>query len=220
MRARDYDGLEAQLVALDWWKFMEPRIGGRRAASFAKGVTRQQVLDRHQALAVRIKAFHCDADADLAARLHEELSTVIAAYEDAKARVGALDFLDLLVRARDARARPRATCARRSSSGFTHLFVDEFQDTDPLQAEILLLLAADDPDVTRLARGPAGARQAVRGRRSQAVDLPLPPRRRRHLRGRARAAPAPRRGVRRAARPASAPCPESSAPSTPRSRRG
>ena len=28
---------------------------------------------------------------------------------------------------------------------YTHLFVDEFQDTDPLQAEILLLLAADDP---------------------------------------------------------------------------
>ncbi len=28
---------------------------------------------------------------------------------------------------------------------FDHYFVDEFQDTDPLQAEILLLLAADDP---------------------------------------------------------------------------
>jgi ATP-dependent exoDNAse (exonuclease V) beta subunit len=28
---------------------------------------------------------------------------------------------------------------------FTHYFVDEFQDTDPLQAEILLLLSADDP---------------------------------------------------------------------------
>ena len=28
---------------------------------------------------------------------------------------------------------------------FTHLFVDEFQDTDPLQAELLLLLSADDP---------------------------------------------------------------------------
>src|SRR5262249_50402344 len=27
-------------------------------------------------------------------------------------------------------------------------FIDEFQDTDPLQAEILLLLAADDPSVT------------------------------------------------------------------------
>ena len=147
VRARDYDGLEAQLVTLDWWKFMEPRIGGRRAASFAKGVTRQQVLDRHQALAVRIKAFHCDADADLAARLHEELSTVIAAYEDAKARVGALDFLDLLVRARDV-VRDRRDVRAAFQQRFTHLFVDEFQDTDPLQAEILLLLAADDPDVT------------------------------------------------------------------------
>ena len=31
---------------------------------------------------------------------------------------------------------------------FTHFFIDEFQDTDPLQAEILLLLAADDPNET------------------------------------------------------------------------
>ena len=30
---------------------------------------------------------------------------------------------------------------RAFQSRFTHLFVDEFQDTDPLQAEILLLLA-------------------------------------------------------------------------------
>jgi ATP-dependent exoDNAse (exonuclease V) beta subunit len=28
---------------------------------------------------------------------------------------------------------------------FTHVLVDEFQDTDPLQAEILILIAADDP---------------------------------------------------------------------------
>ena len=31
---------------------------------------------------------------------------------------------------------------------FKRIFVDEFQDTDPLQAEILLLLAADDPAAT------------------------------------------------------------------------
>jgi len=35
---------------------------------------------------------------------------------------------------------------------FSHLFVDEFQDTDPLQAEILLLLAADDPAGTDFRR--------------------------------------------------------------------
>ena len=43
---------------------------------------------------------------------------------------------------------------------FTHIFVDEFQDTDPLQAEILLLLAADDPGRDRLAPRAAVARQA------------------------------------------------------------
>jgi ATP-dependent exoDNAse (exonuclease V) beta subunit len=31
---------------------------------------------------------------------------------------------------------------------YSHFFVDEFQDTDPLQAEILMLLAADDPNET------------------------------------------------------------------------
>ena len=39
-------------------------------------------------------------------------------------------------------------CARELQQRFTHFFVDEFQDTDPLQAEILLLLAADDPGET------------------------------------------------------------------------
>ena len=35
---------------------------------------------------------------------------------------------------------------------FSHLLVDEFQDTDPLQAEILMLLSADDPDENDPAR--------------------------------------------------------------------
>ena len=72
-------------------------------------------------------------------------------------------------------------CARGFQTRFKRIFVDEFQDTDPLQAEILLLLAADDNDGDRLAAGAAAARHAVPGRRSEAVDLPLPPRRRRRL---------------------------------------
>src|SRR6185312_6284381 len=53
-----------------------------------------------------------------------------------------LDFLDLLVRTRDLLAgdpRVRGELAAR----FTHFFVDEFQDTDPLQVEILLLLCGE-----------------------------------------------------------------------------
>ena len=64
---------------------------------------------------------------------------------------------------------------------FTHIFVDEFQDTDPLQAEILLLLASEDPARDRLAPGHARPRPPLHRRRSQAVDLSLPARGRRHL---------------------------------------
>ena len=142
VRGRDYDGLEAQLAALDTFKFRRPRTG-RRASAYARGVPRQQVLDAHAALIARVTDFKCDADADLAARLRDELGTAIEAYEAAKARLGALDFLDLLVRARDL-VRGSRDVREAFQARFTHLFVDEFQDTDPLQAEILLLLAADD----------------------------------------------------------------------------
>ena len=52
--------------------------------------------------------------------------------------------------------RDNASVRGELQSRFTHFFVDEFQDTDPLQAEILLLLAADDPARDRLARSPPG----------------------------------------------------------------
>jgi len=75
-------------------------------------------------------------------RLVRSLRGVVALYERRKARAGVLDFLDLLVRARDAlRDRPsvRAYFQRR----FRYLIIDEFQDTDPLQVEIARLLAGD-----------------------------------------------------------------------------
>ena len=55
-----------------------------------------------------------------------------------------LDFIDLLLVARDL-VRERAAVRIELQSRISHIFIDEFQDTDPLQAEILLLLAADDP---------------------------------------------------------------------------
>ena len=94
-----------------------------------------------------ISAFIEASDADLAPLLHDALQTPIATYEVLKAKAGRLDFLDLLIKARDLiRDNPavRGELQRRIS----HFFVDEFQDTDPLQAEILLLLAADDPRET------------------------------------------------------------------------
>lgn len=140
---RDYDGLEAQLRDLAgnvrrWtWKPYGVRF---------QGVTNDTVAAERAALYEALQAFVRQADADLAGCLHAELLPVVAAYEAEKARVGALDFVDLLIKTRDLvrHSRPvRQSLQRR----FTHLFVDEFQDTDPLQSELVLLLAADDPSV-------------------------------------------------------------------------
>jgi ATP-dependent exoDNAse (exonuclease V) beta subunit len=75
-------------------------------------------------------------DADLAALVHAELGELVDRYEALKRRAGRVDFLDLLLRARDLLA--TGALAGR----FSHVFVDESQDTDPLQADVLELFDA------------------------------------------------------------------------------
>ena len=80
--------------------------------------------------------------------MQSELLETTQAYEDLKKRSGKLDFLDLLIRTRDM-IRDHDAVRADFQERFTHIFVDEFQDTDPLQAEILLLLAASDRGTCR-----------------------------------------------------------------------
>ena len=143
LSADDHDTAEAILVDLRRERdFQRARKG--RGAAYGPGIQRADVQTAHRALLALLDEFAAAADADLAALLHEELQGSLDRYQDLKARHGALDFLDLLLSARDlVRDRPsvRAGFQRR----FERLFVDEFQDTDPLQVELLLLLAASDP---------------------------------------------------------------------------
>ena len=78
------------------------------------------------------------ADADLMARLFQELQPLLDEFASRKARMGRLDFLDLLLRTRELLQNPqtRANLQQR----YRFLFVDEFQDTDPIQADIVHLL--------------------------------------------------------------------------------
>lgn len=138
---RDHDGLEAQLAEL---------VGFARRWSVApsglsfNGVSEgEAVLARDLAYA-ELSGFLRDADADLAACLKAELAPVVEAYEIEKARRGVLDFVDLLVKTRDLVRGHRAVRAELQRR-FSRLFIDEFQDTDPLQSELVLLLAAGDP---------------------------------------------------------------------------
>jgi ATP-dependent exoDNAse (exonuclease V) beta subunit len=144
VRERDYDGLEAALVGLAADRDFQQAKG--YGQEYGEGVTRAEVLAAHQELVEALRSFAAAADADLAALLQVELLGTTLRYEELKSRSGRLDFLDLLLLARNL-VRDcdgvRAEFQRR----FTHIFIDEFQDTDPLQAEVLLLLASDDPGV-------------------------------------------------------------------------
>jgi ATP-dependent exoDNAse (exonuclease V) beta subunit len=145
--AADFDGLESQLVDLRRNRdFKRGRKGS--GPTYAKGVPRARVLEARDLLTYALDDFQLRADADLAALLHEELLECVDRYRHLKAREGALDFLDLLLHARDL-IRDNATVRHHFQTRFRCLFVDEFQDTDPLQAEILLLLASKNPGETR-----------------------------------------------------------------------
>ena len=64
-------------------------------------------------------------------------------------REGTLEFHDLLVLAR--RLVRRSPGARRAlHDRYTHIVIDEFQDTDPIQVELVTLIATDVDDVANL----------------------------------------------------------------------
>ncbi len=70
-----------------------------------------------------------------------------ADYAAERLRTGRLTFQDLLLHA--ARLLRESPSARRElGARWPRLLVDEFQDTDPIQAEVVFLLAADDPGET------------------------------------------------------------------------
>lgn len=143
--ACDLDEVEADLCALAKQRdFMRPRRGS--GARYSKTMTRKEMLSAHGLIAKSLEAFQMAADADLAALLQDELGALLDAYQKRKAETGGLDFDDLLTRARDL-VRDVDEVRRAFQARYRYIFVDEFQDTDPLQAEILMLLSASDGSV-------------------------------------------------------------------------
>lgn len=81
----------------------------------------------------RSEAFH--------ARVVGAVLGVVALYEKKKSERGVLDFLDLLIKARDA-LQKRESVREYFRARFPYLIIDEFQDTDPVQVQIAELLTA------------------------------------------------------------------------------
>ncbi len=79
----------------------------------------------------------------LVADLSGELDELLEDYASRKRAAAALDFDDLLLKARDlirGHEEVREALGRR----YRHIFVDEFQDTDSVQAEVIFTLAAGE----------------------------------------------------------------------------
>jgi ATP-dependent helicase/nuclease subunit A len=68
---------------------------------------------------------------------------VAAKLEARRRQLGVLNFQDLLMKAA-ALLRDHHAVREYFAGRYKYLLVDEFQDTDPIQAEVLMLLAADD----------------------------------------------------------------------------
>ncbi len=82
------------------------------------------------------------SNADLAWALRDRLLSFLEAYEALKRDRAVVDFADLLLKARDVLTRS-IPVRRYFQKRFDFILVDEFQDTDPLQAEIAFLLSED-----------------------------------------------------------------------------
>lgn len=87
-----------------------------------------------------------EARGDIADRVVRRLSVEVAEFALAEARArrreGRLQFHDLLVLARQV-LRDDESVRRRMHDRYQHLLIDEFQDTDPIQVELAVRIAAD-----------------------------------------------------------------------------
>ncbi|MBI5576700.1 MAG: UvrD-helicase domain-containing protein [Deltaproteobacteria bacterium] len=124
--------------AVQAFEFRADRTRSRKIFPQPPGFTLAQARDNLQRFLREIS----EAPAgDAAARfLVDRARAALGHYR--KAKGSGLDFMDLLLRANDLLAGSREV-AKSLSERFRYVFVDEFQDTDPLQAEMLERLSSN-----------------------------------------------------------------------------
>ena len=123
--------------------------GKWQAAAAAAGRSKADGNGAYDALNGRYETCHDTLEAllaaiagELLARLAAEMQGLIQDWRDYKRAAALLDFDDLLYTARDLLV-GHEDVRRALSKRYRHVLVDEFQDTDPLQIEILWLVCGE-----------------------------------------------------------------------------
>ena len=139
------DGFEALLAREDSVIAATLRTGNRK--NWPGGLGQGALKDLREGLAsVQEQVDHWlfEARSAVIGQLISSVAHMVLNYVEVRRRNGRAGFHDLLVWTRDM-LRNDAEALRHFRSRYTRLFVDEFQDTDPLQVEIVKLLARRDP---------------------------------------------------------------------------
>ncbi len=136
-------------------KNVRPAPGSRQGnrTNWGADVLRS-LRERAAALRDRQEELAAAASHNAAVALVGWLRGFIDRYEAAKIAAGVLDFDDLLLKARDL-LRDSTEARERWKGAYDHILVDEFQDTDPLQCEVVFYLSESSGR-------PAGAWDGVR----------------------------------------------------------
>jgi ATP-dependent exoDNAse (exonuclease V) beta subunit len=133
-------GNRRQLRASGKWQEAAAKAGRPKAAGKLASEALVLRYDAcHEAISLLIGA----VARELLLRLCNEMAQLREDWRGYKRAAALLDFDDLLYKARDLLAK-NAEVRNALSKRFRHVLVDEFQDTDPLQTEILWLLCGDD----------------------------------------------------------------------------
>jgi len=126
-----------------------------QAPSFAAGVGRKlnwpdcdDVRDRVRALEAACDSVRNTVQEASLRRVAEELARFTVEAAEARGRAGELEFHDLLVLGRAVLRHPTHGVAVRAAARerYQRLLLDEFQDTEPIQVELAVLIASTDPD--------------------------------------------------------------------------
>ncbi len=118
-----------------------PRRGLGKKGNWTDGVL-DDLRTRAAVLRDRRKELRAVASHNAAVEILRWVGGFVARYEEEKSRQGVLDFQDLLTRSRDL-LRDDADVREHFKHAYDRILVDEFQDTDPLQCEIVFYLAEE-----------------------------------------------------------------------------